>query len=85
MWLKGKFGKNIHNIREYIIRNCPVPVGTVPIYQALEKVENPEELTPEIAMNLLNSQTQEMEKMKKYIMELQNTIKKLENEIQQLS
>ena len=31
-------GKNIHNIREYIIRNCPVPLGTVPIYQALEKV-----------------------------------------------
>lgn len=31
-------GKNIHNIREWIIRNCPVPVGTVPIYQALEKV-----------------------------------------------
>ena len=51
----------------------------------LPNKENPEELTPEIAMNLLNSQTQEMEKMKKYIMELQNTIKKLENEIQQLS
>src|SRR5690606_36920735 len=31
-------GKHIHAIREYIIRNCPVPVGTVPIYQALEKV-----------------------------------------------
>src|SRR5690606_24023321 len=31
-------GKNIHNTREWIIRNCPVPVGTVPIYQALEKV-----------------------------------------------
>jgi phosphomethylpyrimidine synthase len=31
-------GNNIHNIREWIIRNCPVPVGTVPIYQALEKV-----------------------------------------------
>lgn len=31
-------GKNIHATREYIIRNCPVPVGTVPIYQALEKV-----------------------------------------------
>ena len=31
-------GKNIHNIREWIIRNSPVPVGTVPIYQALEKV-----------------------------------------------
>ena len=31
-------GKNIHRTREWIIRNCPVPVGTVPIYQALEKV-----------------------------------------------
>lgn len=31
-------GKNIHQTREWIIRNCPVPVGTVPIYQALEKV-----------------------------------------------
>ena len=30
-------GKNIHETREWIIRNCPVPVGTVPIYQALEK------------------------------------------------
>ncbi len=32
-------GANIHETREWIIRNCPVPVGTVPIYQALEKVE----------------------------------------------
>jgi phosphomethylpyrimidine synthase len=31
-------GRNIHNIREWIIRNCPTPLGTVPIYQALEKV-----------------------------------------------
>ena len=31
-------GRNIHNIRDWIIRNCPTPVGTVPIYQALEKV-----------------------------------------------
>jgi phosphomethylpyrimidine synthase len=31
-------GDNLHNIREWIIRNCPVPLGTVPIYQALEKV-----------------------------------------------
>lgn len=30
-------GKNIHATREYLIRNSPVPVGTVPIYQALEK------------------------------------------------
>ena len=32
-------GKNIHETREWVIRNCPVPVGTVPIYQALEKVD----------------------------------------------
>ena len=31
-------GRNIHNIREWILRNCPTPLGTVPIYQALEKV-----------------------------------------------
>lgn len=31
-------GKNIHETREWIVRNCPVPVGTVPLYQALEKV-----------------------------------------------
>jgi phosphomethylpyrimidine synthase len=30
-------GRNIHNIREWIIRNSPVPIGTVPIYQALER------------------------------------------------
>ena len=32
-------GRNIHNIREWIVRNSPVPIGTVPIYQALEKVD----------------------------------------------
>ncbi len=32
-------GKNIHNIREWILRNSPVPIGTVPLYQALEKVD----------------------------------------------
>lgn len=32
-------GDNIHETREWIIRNCPVPVGTVPVYQALEKVQ----------------------------------------------
>ena len=34
-------GNNIHETREWIIRNCPVPMGTVPIYQALEKVKGP--------------------------------------------
>ena len=31
-------GRNIHDTREWILRNAPVPIGTVPIYQALEKV-----------------------------------------------
>src|SRR4029079_3726843 len=31
-------GRNIHNIRDWIVRNSPVPIGTVPIYQALQKV-----------------------------------------------
>src|SRR5687767_15050320 len=42
-------GKNIHETREWIIRNSPVPIGTVPIYQALEKVGGrPEDLTWEV-------------------------------------
>lgn len=42
-------GKNIHETREWILRNSPVPVGTVPIYQALEKVKgDPTELTWEL-------------------------------------
>jgi phosphomethylpyrimidine synthase len=42
-------GKNIHNTREWIIRNSPVPIGTVPIYQALEKVGGvAEDLTWEV-------------------------------------
>ncbi len=42
-------GKNIHATREWVIRNSPVPIGTVPIYQALEKVNGkPEDLTWEI-------------------------------------
>ena len=42
-------GKNIHATREWIIRNSPVPIGTVPIYQALEKVGGvPEDLTWEV-------------------------------------
>jgi len=52
-------GKNIHNIREYIIRNCPVPLGTVPIYQALEKVESPEDLTWEIYRDTLIEQAEQ--------------------------
>ena len=52
-------GKNIHNIREYIIRNCPVPVGTVPIYQALEKVETPEDLTWDVYKDTLIEQAEQ--------------------------
>ena len=47
-------GDNIHETREWIIRNSPVPVGTVPIYQALEKVEGKaEDLTWEIYKDTL--------------------------------
>jgi phosphomethylpyrimidine synthase len=53
-------GKNIHETREWIIRNCPVPVGTVPIYQALEKVGGkPEELTWEIFRDTLIEQAEQ--------------------------
>jgi len=53
-------GRNIHNIREWIIRNCPVPVGTVPIYQALEKVNGvAEELTWEIFRDTLIEQAEQ--------------------------
>ncbi|MGH3623540.1 MAG: phosphomethylpyrimidine synthase ThiC, partial [Sciscionella sp.] len=41
-------GERIHETREWILRNSPVPIGTVPIYQALEKVSGPENLTWEI-------------------------------------
>ena len=54
-------GKNIHKTREWIIRNCPVPVGTVPIYQALEKVRGkPEDLTWEIFRDTLIEQAQQV-------------------------
>lgn len=53
-------GKNIHTTREYIIRNCPVPVGTVPIYQALEKVGGKaEDLTWEIFRDTLIEQAEQ--------------------------
>ena len=52
-------GKNIHRTREWIIRNCPVPVGTVPIYQALEKVNGkPEDLAWEIFRDTLIEQAE---------------------------
>ena len=53
-------GRNIHNIREWILRNAPVPVGTVPIYQALEKVGGvPEELTWELYRDTLVEQCEQ--------------------------
>jgi len=53
-------GKNIHRTREWIIRNCPVPVGTVPIYQALEKVRGkPEDLTWEVFRDTLIEQAEQ--------------------------
>lgn len=53
-------GKNIHQTREWILRNCPVPVGTVPIYQALEKVNGrAEELTWEMFRDTLIEQAEQ--------------------------
>jgi phosphomethylpyrimidine synthase len=53
-------GKNIHATREWIIRNSPVPIGTVPIYQALEKVSGKaEELTWEIYRDTLVEQAEQ--------------------------
>lgn len=53
-------GKNIHETREWIIRNSPVPVGTVPIYQALEKVNGKaEDLTWEIFKDTLIEQAEQ--------------------------
>ena len=53
-------GKHIHETREWIIRNAPVPIGTVPIYQALEKVGGkPEELTWEIFRDILIEQAEQ--------------------------
>ena len=53
-------GKHIHETREWIIRNSPVPIGTVPIYQALEKVDGKaEELTWEIYRDTLIEQAEQ--------------------------
>ncbi len=53
-------GNNIHETREWIIRNCPVPVGTVPIYQALEKVNGiVENLTWELYKDTLIEQCEQ--------------------------
>ncbi|MGL4288805.1 MAG: phosphomethylpyrimidine synthase ThiC [Phreatobacter sp.] len=53
-------GRNIHNTREWIIRNSPVPIGTVPIYQALEKVDgDPVKLTWEVYRDTLIEQCEQ--------------------------
>lgn len=53
-------GKNIHTTRDFIIRNSPVPVGTVPLYQALEKVNGrPEDLSWEIYRDTLIEQAEQ--------------------------
>ncbi len=53
-------GKNIHETREWILRNSPVPIGTVPIYQALEKVDGKaEELTWDIFRDTLIEQAEQ--------------------------
>jgi phosphomethylpyrimidine synthase len=53
-------GRNIHTTREWIIRNAPVPIGTVPIYQALEKVQGrAEDLTWEIFRDTLIEQAEQ--------------------------
>ncbi len=53
-------GRNIHTIREWIVRNSPVPIGTVPIYQALEKVGGKaEELTWELFRDTLIEQAEQ--------------------------
>ncbi|WP_407947750.1 phosphomethylpyrimidine synthase ThiC [Pontiella desulfatans] len=53
-------GENIHDTREWNLRNCPVPVGTVPIYQALQKVgDRPEDLTWELFRDTLIEQAEQ--------------------------
>lgn len=53
-------GKNIHSTRDYIVRNAPVPIGTVPIYQALEKVNGiAEDLTWEVFRDTLIEQAEQ--------------------------
>jgi len=53
-------GRNIHNTRDWILRNSPVPIGTVPIYQALEKVDgDPVKLTWEVFRDTLIEQAEQ--------------------------
>jgi len=53
-------GENIHDTREWNLRNCPVPIGTVPMYQALQKVgDRPEDLTWELFRDTLIEQAEQ--------------------------
>ena len=53
-------GRNIHTTREWVLRNSPVPIGTVPLYQALEKVDGrAEELTWEIYKDTVIEQAEQ--------------------------
>ena len=53
-------GRNIHNIRDWIVRNAPIPIGTVPIYQALEKVDgDPLKLDWEVFKDTLIEQAEQ--------------------------
>ncbi|MCK6545317.1 phosphomethylpyrimidine synthase ThiC [Myxococcota bacterium] len=53
-------GENIHETREWILRNAPVPIGTVPIYQALEKVKGkPEDLSIDVFLETLEEQAEQ--------------------------
>lgn len=52
-------GKNIFNIRESIIRNSPVPIGTVPIYEAIERVKDPVDLKIEDILHVVESQAKQ--------------------------
>jgi phosphomethylpyrimidine synthase len=49
-------GGNIHEIREAILRHSPIPIGTVPIYEALSRVPRVRELTPEIVLEVIEEQ-----------------------------
>ncbi|HXX23938.1 MAG TPA: phosphomethylpyrimidine synthase ThiC, partial [Terriglobia bacterium] len=49
-------GGNIHEIREAILRHSPVPIGTVPIYEALSRVSRVRELTPEVMLEVIEEQ-----------------------------
>jgi phosphomethylpyrimidine synthase len=49
-------GGNIHEIREAILRHSPIPIGTVPIYEALSRVSRIRELTPEIMLEVIEEQ-----------------------------